>query len=645
MLAGFNNVTFEFGSRIIVEDATWHIHSGERIGLIGYNGTGKSTLLKLLVGEYSPSEGTVERSRNTSIGYLHQDLLSFDTNDSILNVALTAFEKIIQLEKEIEELGKELEATSDEKILLEYSDKLHELEVLGGYDIHHRTEEVLQGLGFSNADLQRPYKEFSGGWRMRVLLAKMILQQPDLLLLDEPTNHLDLPSIEWLEKYLQHYKGAVVIVSHDKYFLNRMVTKIVELYQQQLNFYTGNYDYYETEKAQRIELQQRAYENQQDYIRQNERLIERFRAKASKAAMAQSLMKKLDKLDRIENAELERPDLKINFKIDTQPGKILASLKHATKAFGENVIVENTSAEIDRGDKIALIGANGKGKSTVLRMLAGNEKFKGERIWGHNVDESFYAQHQLEALNLNHTVLEELSTAGTGKTEQELRNLLGCFLFGGDEVDKKIKVLSGGEKARVALAKVIASKSNFLLLDEPTNHLDIHSVELLSDALNRYEGSYILVSHDRFFISKTANKIWEIVDHEIKEFKGGYEEYVQWKERMAKASQQSTVNSQPKETKQVNSTTEKTTQNSKLRTQNSNEIQKLQKQLKKLEEQINNITAEKTQIEEDLAKPEFYSDKNKFLQLENNYKSVQLKLETANKDYESVFEKLIELES
>jgi ATP-binding cassette subfamily F protein 3 len=249
----------------------------------------------------------------------------------------------------------------------------------------------------------------------------------------------------------------------------------------------------------------------------------------------------------------------------------------------------------------------------------------------------------LEALNLNHTILEELSTAGTGKTEQELRNLLGCFLFSGDEVDKKIKVLSGGEKARVALAKVIASKSNFLLLDEPTNHLDIHSVELLSDALNRYEGSYILVSHDRFFISKTANKIWEIVDHEIKEFKGGYEEYVQWKERM-KASQQSTVNSQPKETKQVNSTTEKKTQNSKLRTQNSNEIQKLQKQLKKLEEQINNISKEKSQIEENLAKPEFYSDKNKFLQLENNYKSVQQKLESANKDYESVFEKLIELE-
>ena len=355
MLAGLQNVTFEFGARIIVEDATWHIQPGERIGLIGYNGTGKSTLLKLLVGEYSPSAGTVERSRTTTIGYLHQDLLSFDTNDSILQVALGAFEKILQLEKEIEELGKELERTGDEKTLHDYSDKLHELETLGGYNIHHRTEEVLQGLGFSNADLQRPYKEFSGGWRMRVLLAKMILQQPDLLLLDEPTNHLDLPSIEWLEKYLQHYQGSVVIVSHDKYFLNRMVTKIVELYQQQLHIYNGNYDFYEKEKAIRIELQQKAFENQQDYIRQQERLIDRFRAKASKAAMAQSILKKLDKLDRIEDVQIERPNIKINFQVDKIPGKIICTLKKLNKSFGKNIILENAEVEINRGDKIALI--------------------------------------------------------------------------------------------------------------------------------------------------------------------------------------------------------------------------------------------------------------------------------------------------
>src|SRR5436190_11307308 len=516
MLAGLTNVTFEFGSRALIEDATWHIQPGERIGLIGYNGTGKSTILKLFVGEYLPSAGTVEKSKNTSIGYLHQDLLSFDTNDSIFEVALSAFERVQQLEKEIELLGHELEKTGDEKTLHDYTDRLHELETLGGYNIHHKTEEILQGLGFANADLKRPYKEFSGGWRMRVLLAKMILQQPDLLLMDEPTNHLDLPSIEWLEKYLLNYPGSVVIVSHDKYFLNRMVTKIVELYQQELHIYSGNYEFYETEKQQRIELQQRAYENQQEYIRQQERFIERFRAKATKAAAAQSAIKRLEKLDRVEQVEIERPNLRINFEVNKQPGKIIATLKHATKKFGDNTIIENSEAEINRGDKIALIGANGKGKSTLLRMIAGTEPFEGERVWGHNVQESFYAQHQLEALNINNTVLDEMKTAGTGKTELELRSLLGCFLFSGDDVEKKIKVLSGGEKARVAQAKTIVSKANLLMLDEPTNQLDIHSVELLIQALNKYEGSLIMVRHDRYFISKTANKIWEIDDHQIK---------------------------------------------------------------------------------------------------------------------------------
>ena len=649
MLVGLNNVTFEFGARVIVQDATWHIQPGERIGLIGYNGTGKSTLLKLLVGEYQPSEGSVERSRGTTIGYLHQDLLSFDTNDSILEVAMGAFERVKQLKKEIEELGKKLEETSDEKILHEYSDKLHEMETLDGYTIHHRTEEVLQGLGFANEDLHRPYKEFSGGWRMRVLLAKMILQQPDVLLLDEPTNHLDLPSIEWLEKYLQHYKGSVVIVSHDKYFLDRMVTKIVELYQQELHIYSGNYSFYETEKQQRIELQQRAYENQQEYIRQQERFIERFRAKATKAAQAQSAMKRLEKLDRVEQVEIERPNLKINFRVDKQPGKIIATLKHATKKFGDNVIVEDTEAEIDRGDKIALIGANGKGKSTVLRMIAGTEPFNGERIWGHNVEESFYAQHQLEALNINNDVLDEMKEAGSQKTELELRSLLGCFLFSGDDVEKKIKVLSGGEKARVALAKVIISKANFLMLDEPTNHLDIHSVDLLAESLNKYEGTIILVSHDRYFISKTATVIWEIVDHKIKVFKGGYEEYVQWKERSSKFNVLSSVLEEKKETKADN--TEHRTQNTEQKTQNDfsreqkKELQRLQKQFSKLEEEINQLNINKTNLEAELAKPENYSDKNKFLQLEKDYNILQQKISAANSSYEQLFEKIMALES
>ncbi|HEU5052915.1 MAG TPA: ABC-F family ATP-binding cassette domain-containing protein [Hanamia sp.] len=642
MLLGLQNVTFEFGARVIVKDATWHIQPNERIGLIGYNGTGKSTLLKVLTNQYLPSTGTVEKGKETTIGFLHQDLLSFDTEDSILEVALGAFERVRQLEKEIEELGHELERTSDESLAHLYGDKLHEMEVLGGYDIHHKTEEILQGLGFSNADLQKPYKEFSGGWRMRVLLAKMILMNPDVLLLDEPTNHLDLPSIEWLEKYLQHYKGSVVIVSHDRYFLDRMVTKIVELYQQQLHFYSGNYSYYLQEKEQRIELQKRAYENQQDYIRQQERFVERFKAKASKAAQAQSIMKRLDKLERIENTDLERPDMRINFSIDKQPGKILCTLKHVTKEYGDIKIVEDTGAEINRGDKIGLIGANGKGKSTLLRMVAGVEPFDGERIEGHNVKDAFYAQHQLEALNLEYTVLEEMNYCGSGKTELELRTLLGCFLFSGEDVDKKIKVLSGGEKARVALAKTIVSKANFLLLDEPTNHLDMHSVDLLIEALNKYEGSYILVSHDRYFVNKTANKIWEIENYQIKEFAGNFDEWETWKEERKNAATQEAQVKEPSK-KSLIADRKNNSQSAENREQQK-ELQKVKRQFEQLEEKIAKLTEQKKKLEAELALPEIYSDKEKFVEAEKKYNQKLQELESHNSQYEKLFEKLMLME-
>lgn len=662
MLAGLQNVTFEFGARIIVQDATWHIHPYERIGLIGYNGTGKSTLLKLFVGQYSPSAGTVEKSRNTTIGYLHQDLLSFDTAESILEVAKHAFDLAKKIEKELDHLIKEIEKASTDELLHAYSEKLHEYEEAGGYTIEHRTEEVLQGLGFSNSDLKRPYREFSGGWRMRVLLAKMILQQPELLLLDEPTNHLDLPSIEWLEKYLQHYKGAVVIVSHDKYFLNRMVKKIVELYQKELHVYNGNYDFYETEKLQRVELQQRAFENQQDYIRQQERFVERFKAKASKAAAAQSIVKRLERLDRIEDVEIERPNIRINFNVDKTPGRVLVELKNVSKHFKNIDILENAFAEIDRGDKIALIGANGKGKSTLLRIIAGTESFEGERKWGHNVDDSFYAQHQLEALNVNHTILEEMKEAGTQKTELELRTLLGCFLFSGDDADKKIKVLSGGEKARVALAKTMTSKANFLLLDEPTNHLDIHSNELLIDALNRYQGSFILVSHDRYFISKTANKIWEIVDKEIKEFKGTYEEWVDWKERNVQSKVQSlkpavkeTKNKEQgktdknKESKKGEKPVPVLNQAAKSKTDSDKtgikkELQKQQREFQQLEKDLAGLKKQKEELEKDLAGPEAYTDAEKFKKKEADYKQTLQKLQVINTQYEEVLEKIMLLE-
>jgi ATP-binding cassette subfamily F protein 3 len=439
----------------------------------------------------------------------------------------------------------------------------------------------------------------------------------------------------------------VVIVSHDKYFLNKMVNKIVEVYQQQLNFYTGDYAYYEVEKVQRIEIQQRAFENQQDYIRQQERFIERFKAKASKAAQAQSIQKRLDRLDVIEDVQIERPNIRINFAVDKTPGKVLVDLKGVSKTYPTQTILDNAFAEIERGDKIALIGANGKGKSTLLRIVAGMESHEGERVWGHNVDESFYAQHQLESLNLNNTILQEVQECGTKKTDLELRALLGCFLFGGDEIDKKIKVLSGGEKARVALTKTIISKANFLMLDEPTNHLDMATVELLAEALTKYDGSIILVSHDRYFISKTANKIWEIEDEKIIEFKGDYAEWVAWKERMAK--QKATNPEAPKQApKPVEKKVEPVVAEVKtgpIDKEHQKMVQKLQKQIAQLEEKMGQTQSDLKAIELKMADPSIYSDIAGFQLIEKDYQAKQQGLQQMNQDYDQLFNELLEIES
>jgi ATP-binding cassette subfamily F protein 3 len=424
----------------------------------------------------------------------------------------------------------------------------------------------------------------------------------------------------------------------------------VEVANSKLNVYAGNYSFFLEEKSLRNEIQKGAFENQQAKIRQTERFIERFKAKASKAAQAQSIQKRLDKIDKIDDVQLERPDLRINFQLDKVPGKVLVDLKNITKQFGELTIVKNATAEIERGDKIALIGANGKGKSTVLRIVGGTEQHSGERVWGHNVEESFYAQHQLEALTLTHTILEEMQQCGSKKTDVELRSILGAFLFSGDDVDKKIRVLSGGEKARVALAKTMVSKANFLLLDEPTNHLDMHSVELLAGALNKYEGSYILISHDRYFISQTANKIWEIVDHQIKEFKGTYAEWVEWNERMA-AKQKENKGSTPiapaaSPAPKVHVTeTKAPTPNTAIDKDFQKELQKQKKRLATLEQDINSTKVQKENIEQELGNPDTYTNPAKFATLEIEYKAVQQKLATLNAEYETVFEKVMEMES
>lgn len=647
MLLSLKQVTFEFGSRKILDDASWHIYANERIGLIGPNGTGKSTLLKVLIGEYSVSGGEVERAKNLKIGYFHQDLQSLDTDEPILEVAKHAYERAQQLDKEIKALEVYLhEHPNDEKELNRLADLHHEFDLAGGYEMDHKAAEILEGLGFQTADLKRSFKTFSGGWRMRVLLGKMILQNPDILLLDEPTNHLDLPSIEWIEKYLSAYPGTVIIVSHDRYFLDRMVTKIVELSQQKLNAYGGNYSFYEKEKDVRNEFQQREYENQQEFIRQQERFIDRFKAKASKATQAQSLVKKLDRLERIEAPVSETANISFRFLLGTQPGRVLSTFQNVSKRYGPLEILNGASAEINRGDKIALIGANGKGKSTLLRLIAGTDSFEGEIIPGHNAEISFYAQHQMEALHGEHSMLDELKLCGSGKTELELRELLGCFLFKGDDVFKKIKILSGGEKARVALAKTIIAKANFLLLDEPTNHLDISSVNMLIQALNQYQGTYVLVSHDRYFIQGTANKIWEIVDGKINEFQGTYAEWETFKKRKAQEAQKASA--PPPPIKEIKVETPSEAPKAKPVGENKEkqkEAKRVRNRFNKLEEELSAKQSEKQRLEHLLSDPATYADKTIFQKTESAYNILSSSVEQLQKEYEQLFEQLLELEN
>jgi ATP-binding cassette subfamily F protein 3 len=580
----------------------------------------------------------VNRIKNLSIGYFHQDLQSLETEENILNVAKGAYAKALELEAQIRQLEIELHESEDEKKLHKLADLHHDFEIAGGYEMDHKAAEILEGLGFNTLDLQRPFKEFSGGWRMRVLLGKMILQHPDILLLDEPTNHLDLPSIEWIERYLNGYPGTIIIVSHDRYFLDRMITKVVEVAQQTLNHYSGNYSFYEQEKEVRAEFQQREYDNQQDFIRQQERFIERFRAKASKATQAQSLVKKLDRLERIEAPISETAKILFRFSLERQPGKILSTLHHVSKSYGDLHILKNASAEVNRGDKIALIGANGKGKSTLLRLIAQTEGCEGEVIGGHNADISFYAQHQIEALHMDHDILEELKLCGSGKTEQELRELMGCFLFRGDDVFKKIKILSGGEKARVALAKCIISKANFLLLDEPTNHLDMSSVKMLVQAINQFEGTVVLVSHDRYFIQETARQIWQIEDGEIKIFNGTYNEWERFKNEKTPVAQPEAA------PKVVEVQPEAPKQNTSAFKEKQKEEKKLRSRFTKLEEEIQQLEKNKAELENKLAAPDTYANKVLFQETEQAYQAVILKLSPKQAEYEVLFEELLRFE-
>ncbi len=638
IVIALNDVTFEFGSRTLYDSVNWHIKPNEKIGLIGANGTGKTTLLRILVGEYKPTSGTVSKSKDLKVGYLNQDLLSYQSEFSILHVAMEAFERQNKLHDQIEEIIKQLETDYSDQIIEKLSKLQEEFEALDGYNIQYKAEQILAGLGFTDEQTKRPLSSFSGGWRMRVMLAKILLQQPDLLLLDEPTNHLDLPSIKWLEEYLNAFEGAYIIVSHDRYFLDRTVTRIVESARADLTIYSGNYSFYLEEKALRSEIQKGQYQNQQQYIKEQEKLIDRFRAKASKAKMAQSRIKALDKLERVDAVEEDKAAVNFRFKFSKTSGRHVCMLEHATKSFPNTPIINDAFATIEKGDKIALIGANGKGKSTVLRIIAGTEPYEGTVVTGHNVTQSFFAQHQLESLHLENDILSELKNFAPAYTETEIRSLLGCFLFSGDDVFKRIKVLSGGEKSRVALAKVITSDANFLIFDEPTNHLDIQSVNILIQALQQFEGTMIIVSHDRYMLDNVANKIWYIEDQKIKEYPGTYKEYEEWLAKRLKEEKSQVVVEKPKEQKP------KKEASSEENDQKKNQLKKLNNEIKKIEESIANAELSKKEIEELLSLEENYSDVNKLNDLNKKYESVKNDLADLQNKWEEIAEQLMQLE-
>ncbi len=630
-MIAINSLTYHIGDRALFKDASLHIKPKDKIGLIGLNGTGKSTLLRLINGDYESPPDVISKSTQCSIGFLDQDLLSYSSNDSILQVAMEAFAEANKLQTEINSILKLMEQKFDESLVTKLANLQERFERLDGYSLQAKAEDVLEGIGFSTADLSRPLNEFSGGWRMRVMLGKLLLEQPDLLMLDEPTNHLDLPSIKWVEQYLTTYEGAVLVVSHDRRFLDQVCSTIVEVESANLTSYPGNYSYYLEEKSQRTTIHNNTVQNQQQKIRQTERFINRFRAKSSKARQVQSKIKSLERMERLEEISDTVAPINFRFEFKQRSGRFVSTLSRITKSFEDVQVFEDTSIKVERGDKIALIGANGKGKSTLLRIMAGTEPAEGSSELGYNVNMAFYAQHQLEALNTNHEILEELKLAGSGRTEQELRNTLGCFLFHDEDVYKKIKVLSGGEKSRVALAKTLISEANFLLLDEPTNHLDMQSVQILIQALNQYQGSFVIVSHDRHFISQVANKIWYIENKEVKSYPGNYREYDYWKSKQVPGPVKVKTGHKPVPHK---STKPKRT------AANDNQLGKMKKQLAHLEDKITRLEKEQQVVEAQLSDPSIYGDPKLLQQTTEAYQSLEHQLTAHTNQWDELASKI-----
>jgi ATP-binding cassette subfamily F protein 3 len=515
-----------YGGQELLRGMSWRIGRGERIGLVGPNGAGKTTLCRILAGVEEPDAGRVHRDTGVTVGYLPQEVTG-GVDRTVLAEALSGFDEVWRLEAQLEFLAARMAGPGAEPGLTEaYGEVQHRFEALGGYRLEAEARIILDGLGFGSDAIHRPLAEFSGGWRMRAALARLLLLRPDLLLLDEPTNHLDLESLAWLENFLAAYDGTVVIVSHDRYFLNRMVTAIAELAGGGVTLYHGDYDHFLVEREARQALREAQARNQAKRVAEIERFIERFRYKASKARQVQSRVKMLDRMERIETEQAAR---RIHFAFPQPPrtGRLVARLAGVRKAYGANVVYAGVDFQVERGDRVALVGVNGAGKSTLLKILAGALAFDaGERVLGSHVEVQYYAQHQLDALDPSRTVLEELEHAAPEAQISRLRTILGSFLFSGDAVDKKVAVLSGGEKARLALAKMLARPAALLCMDEPTNHLDLASKEVLEEALAGFTGTIVFISHDRYFINRIATQVVEVATGQLTTYLGSYDDYL-----------------------------------------------------------------------------------------------------------------------
>ena len=579
-----------YGQKLLFEGVDWLITNRDRIGLVGANGTGKSTLLKVLGGLETLDYGSVSTPRGISAGYLPQDGLTL-SGRSVFAECLSVFDELRALEKEMEELTgrmSELDHASAEyaRVAERYQRIEHEFRTHDGYALEAQVGSVLMGLGFGKDDWQRQTDEFSGGWQMRIALAKLLLQQPTLLLLDEPTNHLDLEARNWLEEYLAGYPNAFVLISHDRYFLDVTVNKIVEIWNKRVQFYPGNYEKYLTQKTARQEQMEAAYRNQRERIDQLEVFINRFRYQATKAKQVQSRIKELERMERIEIPEEEKT-IHFSFPQPKASGRIVAELSGVAKSYGEKEVFRDVSFMIERGDRIALVGVNGAGKSTLIKLLAGEEPLSaGEYKQGHNVQADYFAQDQYKALNPNARMIDDIGGLSPRSTETELRSLLGCFLFSADEVFKRIGVLSGGERNRYALLKMLLEPANFLLLDEPTNHLDMRAKDVLLEALSKYTGTVVFVSHDRYFIDKLATRVFEVGDGGVEVYPGNYEDY-RWRkeggaEKLQASVETATASSPPTNGKQPAADSS----DGKARRLNPLKRKKLEDRVRELEQEI-----------------------------------------------------------